>query len=119
MITKKVYAQYLIDEFKYKNNIPYDTPNNELNMYVPQSTSLGIGLETLGNLDNEYKEYISNRSGRSIINTISQDIDMYPDKMKAMTVRINHYSDDIDSLDSYFNTHNLSVRELMNLLPED
>ena len=111
MMTKKVYAQYLIDDFKYKNSIPIDTPNKELNKYVLQNTSLGIGLEVLGDLSDEYKDYIYCRAGKAVVSTIALDMEIDPDRIRSLAHSTKHYSE-------YFDTHNLNVRELMDLLPE-
>lgn len=112
MMTKKVYAQYLIDSFKKDQNIPLNTPNKDLNEYVMQCTSLGIGLEYLGELDEKYKDYISNRSGLSVISPFRLEMDLYPDNMKELAKKEAAF-------EKYYFNHNLSVRELMELLPDD
>lgn len=86
MITKRDYANHVVIQFMNDNNI---TSREDLNRYVMSSTSLGIALEYLGELDEGYKDYIASRGGIAI--AVRDDAEL----------RI------------------LSTRELMNLLPED
>ena len=103
MLTKQTYAQYLINTFKKENNIPFDTPNRDLNKYVGISTSLGIALEYLGDLSEDHEEYIQARSGK-IVFDISE---LNADKIKEF---------DRDTFSDYIFSHTLTVREFLSLL---
>ncbi len=111
MITKKTYARYLINEFKKQNGISLNTPNKELNQYVMQSTSLGIGLEYFGDLDEEYKEYIAGRSGNSVINCAQLEIELFPQEISVLAKRNDDFT-------KFYSEHILTVREFMDLLPD-
>lgn len=111
MITKKVYARYIINEFKQNNNIPLSTSNKDLNQYVLSSSSLGIALEYFGDLDEYYKDYISNRSGGDVINCAQLEIDLYPNEMKVLAERNDDFT-------KFYSEHVLTMREFMNLLPD-
>ena len=67
MITKKAFANYIINDFKKKNNIPDNTKNEDLVFNIFMSSSLGVALEYLGILTKEkYPEeyiYMASRGG--------------------------------------------------------
>ena len=61
MITRTNYAKNIIANFIKKNELCIEEDNfEELNRYVLQCTDLGLALEAIGKLDEEYKEYIAN-----------------------------------------------------------
>ena len=109
MLTKKTYAQYLVNTFKKENNIPFDTPNKDLNKYVGVSTSLGIALEYLGDLNEDHKEYIQARSGKFVFD-ISE---LNSDKIKEFDGDTSSYY-----IFNHILTHTLTVREFLGLLPD-
>lgn len=108
VITKKIYAQYFIDEFKKNHNLPTDISNKDLNQYVMSHASLGICLEVLGELDPKYKTYIADNDGASITIPFKLENDLYP-------YRIDKNN---EMLQKSYRINNLTMRKLMELLPD-
>ena len=109
MITRTNYAKNIIANFIKKNGLCIEEDNfEELNRYVLQCTDLGLALEAIGKLDEEYKEYIANRAGSRIIDDVYRSIDngsVNPSELSS------------DEWSEYCSAHWLTVRELMSILP--
>lgn len=109
MITRTNYAKNIIANFIKKNELCIEEDNfEELNRYVLQCTDLGLALEAIGKLDEEYKEYIANRAGSRIIDDVYRSID---------NGSVNPSTMSPDEWSEYCNSHWLTVRELMSILP--
>jgi hypothetical protein len=68
MITKKDFAEYLIEEYANSEDISVEEVKNNPALHVCKSTACGLALNYLGLLDN-YKierEYLASRSGTFI-----------------------------------------------------
>jgi hypothetical protein len=68
MITKKDFAEYLIEEHADSEEITVDEVKTNPTLHVYKSTSCGLALEYLGLLDGHKgaKEYLANRAGSFI-----------------------------------------------------
>ena len=90
-MTKKEYAQMIIDRYKDDNHIQ---SNEELNKHIYSSSSLAIAMEFLGLLDKDELKYSKTRGG--II-----EIYCYKDQVTQNSIiRI------------------LSVRDMLDILPD-
>lgn len=106
MLTKENFAKGIIYKFIKSEKLNNKIDFKELNKYVPQCTSLGIALEYLGLLNDAYKDYINERSGGAIVNTIDVFIENKLNNLKE------------EELNDEIMKHMLTTRDLFNLLPE-
>jgi hypothetical protein len=74
MITKKDFAEYLIEAHAESENLSIDEVKNNPGLHTLKSTSCGLALDYLGLLDNYKveKEYLESRGG-SFITIFNKD----------------------------------------------
>lgn len=94
MLTKREYCESLVCEELLQLEPDKIIPREEAHNYICQSSTLAVALEYLGELSPREKEYSSTRGG-----TVARYIEFTEDG-------------------KFKNLHILSIRELIDLLPE-
>lgn len=90
MISKKMYAKHIVNEYIQNRKLDTQGGYKDLNEYVKDNASLGIALDVLGYLDEDNKQYIENRNGTPYV--------ICYDRLSV---------------------HTLTTREIMDMLPDD
>lgn len=117
MLTKKKLADFIIKDFIYSSDMEEENliENGEinykkLNSFVPQCTTLGIALEFMGKLDDEYKDYIADRAGTTI----------FPDLWESGYIKKIMKDGNLtrEEQDNLIYEFSITVRKLFNLLPD-